>query len=208
MNVRVIPRTAVTGYLKLVRTPLDSAIRLLPGSNGDGAKPTAQLAVDRADATVRSVAGSLLADPVLREDGARRHQAARERERGMRLRNQAAQTADQADARLQEREDQARRQRQRARETAKVRRRQAETQAHTEKQRAARTENRRRETSRKVAAQREQAIEQRAPREELEALDAKAEALRAREEELAARDEARRLTEAARAVKAERKSDA
>src|SRR6059058_2112047 len=108
MNVRVIPRTAVTGYLKLVRTPLDSAIRLLPGSNGDGAKPT-RLAVDRADATVRSVAGSLLADPVLREDGARRHQAARERERGMRLRSQAAETAEQADARLQEREEQARR---------------------------------------------------------------------------------------------------
>src|SRR5204862_826084 len=102
MNVRVIPRTAVRGYLKLVRTPVDSVIRLLPDGNGDGAKPTAQLAVDRADATVRSVAGSLLGDSVLREDGARRHQAARERERGLRLRGQAAQTADQADARVQE----------------------------------------------------------------------------------------------------------
>src|SRR5205823_2791024 len=83
MNVRVIPRTALTGYLKLVRTPLDAAIRLLPGNgNGDGAKPTAQLAIDRADATIRSVAGTFLGDSALREDGARRHHAARERERG------------------------------------------------------------------------------------------------------------------------------
>src|SRR5512135_2320492 len=125
MNVRVIPRAAVTGYLKLVRTPLDSAIGLLPG-NGKGTKPTAQLAVDRADATVRTVAGALLGDPVLREDGERRQQAAHARERGLRLRNRAEQTAEQADARLQEREGRAHQERRRARETADTRRRQAE----------------------------------------------------------------------------------
>src|SRR5947209_9468480 len=150
MNVQVIPRTALKGYLRLVRTPVDAAIGLLPG-NGNGAKPTAELAVDRADAAVRSVAGTLLRDPALREDGERRRQAARERERGLRLRSQAEETAQQADARLQEREEQARKQRQRARQTASARRRQAESQAHQEKQRAAKTEMRRREASRKVA---------------------------------------------------------
>jgi hypothetical protein len=206
MNVRVIPRTAVQGYLKLVRTPVDTAIGLLPG-NGKGAKPSAQLAVDRADATVRSVVGTLLGDRVLREDGARRRQAAQERERGLRLRDHAEQTAEQADARLQERERQAQQERRRARQTATARRREAETKAQKKKQQAARTESRRREAAHDVAAQREQAIERRAPHEELETLEAKSDALRAREQEITARDEARRLAEAARQVKAERKAD-
>jgi hypothetical protein len=206
MNVQVIPRTAVRGYLKLVRTPLDTAIGLLPG-NGEGPKPGAQLAVDRADATVRSVAGALLRDPVLREDGERRRQAAHERERGLRLRQHAEQTAEQADARLQEREERAQQERGRARATANSRRREAETRAQKRKQQAVKTESRRRQAAHNAAAQREQAIEQRAPREELQTLEAKSEALRAREEELAARDEARRLEEAASQVKAERKAD-
>jgi hypothetical protein len=203
MNVQVIPRTAVKGYLKLVRTPLDAAIGLLPG-NGQGARPAAQLAVDRADAKVRAVAGTLLRDALLREDGEHRRQAAHERERGLRLRERAEQTGEQADARLQEREDQAEQKRRRARETAQARRRKAAARAQKEKQQAAEAESRRREAARKAAAEREQAIEERAPREELKTVEAKSDALRARERELAARDEARRLADAAGQVKAER----
>lgn len=206
MNARAIPRTAVNGYLRLVRTPLDTAIGLLPG-NGKGAKPTAQLAVDRADATVRAVAGALLRDPVLREQGEQRRQAAHERERGIRLHDRAEQTGEQADARLQEREDRAEQERRRARETANTRRRQAETRAQKETQQAAKAESRRRQAAREAAGQREQAIEERAQRDELETVEAKSDALRAREQELAARDEARRLAEVAGRVKAERKAD-
>jgi hypothetical protein len=205
MNVRVIPRVALNGYLKLVRAPLDRAIGLLP-AEGEGAGPRAQLAVDRADATVRSLAGTILADRVLREDGQRRFQAARERERGVRLRARARETADRADTRLQEREDHARRQRERAREVAATRRRQAEREAKNEKRRAGATARRRREVSQKVAAERHQAIEERAPREELRTLANKREALRAREQELAAWAEAQRLADAASRVKSERKS--
>lgn len=206
MNVRVIPRTAVKGYLRLARTPFDTAIGLLPG-NGKGAKPTAQLVVDRADATVRTVAGALLGDPVLREEGERRRQAADEREHGVRLRARAEQTAEQADARLQERETQVHTQRRRARETANTRRRQAETRAQKEKQQAAKTESRRREAAREAAAQHEDALEKRTSQEELQTLEAKSKALHEREQELAARDEARRLADAASHVKAERKAD-
>ena len=206
MNVRVIPRTAVKGYIKAVRTPLDTAIGLLPG-NGEGAKSSAQLAVDRADATVRSVAGALLGDPVLREDGERRREATHKRERGLRLRQRAEQTAEHADARLQEREDGAQQERRRARDTAKARRREAETRAQQKKQQATNAERRRRQAARDDGAERQQDIEKRAPREELHTLEAKREALRAREKELAARDEARRLAEAAGQVKAKRKAD-
>ena len=64
MNARTLPRTAVDGYLRLVRLPLDTAIGLLPG-NGNGPAPAAKLAVDRADASVRAVVakGSGLAGP-------------------------------------------------------------------------------------------------------------------------------------------------
>ena len=66
MNIRVIPRTAVNSWLKLVRLPLDGAIRLLPGS-GSGPRPTAKLAIDRADATVRAVIAGVLGDSQLSE---------------------------------------------------------------------------------------------------------------------------------------------
>ena len=206
MNVRVIPRTVLRGYLKVVRTPLNSAIGLLPG-DGTGARPTAQLAVDRADARVRAVAGTLLGDPVLREDGERRRLATHERERAVRVHDRAEQTSEHADARLQEREERAHQERRQARETTAERRRQAEARAQKEKQQAVKAESRRREAARRAAAQREQAIDERAPREQLEALEAKSDALRARERELAARDEARRLAGAASRVKASRKAD-
>ena len=143
---------------------------------------------------------------MLREDGERRQQAAHARERGLRLRDQAEQTAEQADARLQERE------RRGTTSVGALARRPIPAAARLrrgeqEKQQAARTESRRREAARKAAAHHEQAIETRAPRETLETLDAKNDAFRAREQELAARDEARRLAEAASQAKAERKAD-
>lgn len=205
MNVQVIPRTAVKGYLRLVRTPLEAVVGLMPGSDA-GAKPAAKVAIDHVDATARVVAGTLLGDPVLREDGKRRRAAANERKRGLRLRGHAQETAEKADARVQEREQQARKQRQRARETAESRRRKADTRARKQKEEAAKAESRRREASREIAHEREQAIEEHAPREQLQAAEAKSEALREREKELTARDEARRLADAAGAVKAERKS--
>ena len=49
-------------------------------------RETAEIAVDRADATVRDLAGGVLLDPELREDAARRRTAATEREKAVRLR--------------------------------------------------------------------------------------------------------------------------
>jgi hypothetical protein len=65
----------------------------------------------------------------------------------------------------------------------------------------------RQERSRSAAARTERAVEDRAARERLEALDAKTDALREREQELTVRDEAERLGEAAGRAKAERRSD-
>ena len=58
MDLRVIPRTAIDRYLRVVRLPLDGVIELFRG-NGTGAQPAAKLALDRADARLRGLARAL-----------------------------------------------------------------------------------------------------------------------------------------------------
>jgi colicin import membrane protein len=206
MNVRDIPTTAVDSYLKLVRLPLDSAISLLPG-NGTGAKPAAKLALDRADATVRAMVAGLLGDATLREDAERRRAAADERERALKLHAEAERTAEKADARLEERQRQASRQRRQAKQRADGKRSDAAGQRERQVRRAAEVRNDRLENSRKTAARTERAVEDRAARDRLQALDAMVEALREREKEVAVRDAAAGLRDAAGRAKADRKSD-
>jgi hypothetical protein len=205
MNVRSIPRTAVENSLRLVRVPLDAAIGWLPG-NGTGARPTAMLALDRTDATLRAFAGTILGDSVLREDAQRRHAALKQREHAQELRGEAEEKTDQADALLEERHDRVVRQRAQAELRAKSRRENADRQRDERRRRAGETASKREAASNKAAARADQAVNERAPKSRLKALDAKADALRKKEEALSARDEARRLREAASRTKAERKN--
>jgi hypothetical protein len=205
MNVRRIPGTAVESSLRLVRLPLDAAVDRLPG-NGTGARPTARLALDRADAAVRAFAGTILGDSALREDAQMRRVALKARERGQALRGEAEKKTEQADARLEERQDQVARQRAQAELRAKSRRDEADR-ARTEKtRRAEQIERARLAASSNAANRAEEAISERAPQARLETLDAKTEALGKKEAALAANDEARRLREAASRTKAERKA--
>ena len=204
MNARVIPRTAVAGYIKLVRLPLDGAVALLPG-DGIGLRAAAGLALDRADATARAVASVLLGDPVLGEDAARRRAAADERGRALGLRTRAERTRQRADARLDEQHERSQRKREDARTRADDRRRGAERAREVKKQRAAGTETKRRGTARRAAARRADAVEARARDARLDALETTSDALREQERALGASDEARRLERAAGRAKAARK---
>ncbi len=205
MTIRAIPRTAIDSYLKLVRVPLDGAIGWLPG-NGTGARPTAELALDRADAAVRAVIAAVLADPILREDAARRRAAAHERERALRLRTEAEHKTKHADTRLDERHEQASRQRQQAAQRANTKRQEAARAEDKEKRRAAEAQNARLDASRRTAQREAKVLNNRAPKERLATLNAKTDAMRAKEKELTARDEAKRLSEAASRAKTERKN--
>jgi hypothetical protein len=204
MTVRRIPGTAVESSLRLVRVPLDAAIGRLPG-NGTGARPNARLALDRADAAVRAFAGRILGDSVLREDAQMRRVALKAREQGQALRGEAEQKTEEADARLQERQDQVARQRAQAELRAKRRRDEAGRIRKDKTHRAERIERERLSASSAEADRAAQAVSERAPRARLETLDAKTGALCKQEEALVANDEARRLREAARRAKAERK---
>src|SRR4051795_3006707 len=101
-----VTNKAVDGYLKLVRIPLDSAVGLLPG-NGDGRGPAAGLALDRADATVRAIVGTILRDADLLRDAEGRRTAADECEKALRLRTEAQRKSQEADAKLEHREERA-----------------------------------------------------------------------------------------------------
>ena len=206
MNMRVIPRTALDGYLRLVRAPIDGVIALLPG-NGSGPKPAARVAVDRADAIVRSILAEVMGDDVMRDDAERRHIAAHERGAALRLRVEAERTSEAAQAELVEREERAIQQREQATKRAREKREQAVRQREQEARRAVEVERERLQATRTAEQRAAEAIAEREPGERLEALDAKAEALQEKEQELIARDEARRLREAASAAKAERKGD-
>jgi hypothetical protein len=205
VNIRAIPRGAVDSYLRLVRFPLDGVIGLLPG-NGTGAKPAAELALDRLDARLRAALARVLSDPILREDAAQRHSAADHRERALRLRAEAERKAEAADTRLEERQEQATHQREQATQGAAARRQQATREQEEEERRAAQTESDRLKTSRRIAELGEEAVNQRAREEQLKTVNARTDALRDKEKELAVRDEARRLRDTASRTKTDRKS--
>jgi hypothetical protein len=204
MNTQDISRTAVTGYLSLVRVPLDAAIGLLPGDPGRA--QTRKLALDRADATARALAAAVLRDATLREDAQRRRLATQERERALNLRTQAKQTAQKADERLDEREEQAQERRRQAAEQAKARRAAAARERRERTKQARETEQQRTQASRKVQAKVEERIDEREPQERLAVLEVKEKAQREQEVALAEQAEADRLADAAASIKEERKA--
>ena len=189
MVLRTLPRSVVVGYLKVVRVPLDAALKL--GGRGKGAEQ----AVDRADAAARDVAGAALGDDELRRDAKLRRSAADERERATDLRAAAV-----------EREQAAARRREQAAGRAKAKSERAEHAREQARAAAAETAKARKAASARTTATRSKATESRAKRERLAQLGQQAEALDKREQALNTEDDTKRLRAAAEQAKAERKS--
>ena len=97
MALRTASRLGVTASLRAARLPFDIGIRLAGDSDSSLA-----LAVDRADARARALAGFVLGDVDLQDDAARRHAATDERVRALKLREQAEDVADRAEEQLAE----------------------------------------------------------------------------------------------------------
>ena len=149
MGLRDIPRTAVGGYIKLARLPIDTGLKVIGrGGNGNAAK----LATDRLDATAREAAGTVLADDELKQDGRKRHRATDQRQRAAKLRTRAQEKSAQADARLTERQEQAEQRRRQAAQRAEQRKETAAEAAEMRQKRAAETERKRKQASAKAAA--------------------------------------------------------
>jgi colicin import membrane protein len=206
MNLLTIPRLALDTYLKAVKWPLDRAARIA-GGNGNGAANGAEIALDRADATVRGAAGVVLNDAELQQDAQLRHAAASERARALELRSKAEQISETSDEELEQRKRQAEKRKQQASKTAAQRKQQAEKARKERERKAAQTTSKRKAANAKATAKVEESIEERAKRERLEAIEREAEALEEKGEALTASDEAQRLAKAAATAKAQRKSD-
>ena len=120
---------AVDTYLKMLRAPA----RLAAGRLGGDA---AEIALDRADAGLRNLAGALLGDDELTSDAIRRRAAADERERALRLDTEAERVAESGRQRAERRRDSAREQRARRTERAETRARRERLGAAEEKAKA------------------------------------------------------------------------
>ena len=178
MDVRTMQKNAIDNYLKLVRFPIDVATR---GSD------SAELAIDRFDASIRAFTGRLIGNEQLVHDAERRRAAADERERAAVLKAEAAERRAETEAKAEQKREQVREQEQKA------------------KQQVDEVSQRRKTSAQKAKQRTEQAIASEAREERLEQLDRKAEVLDEQEKALATAEEAVRLDEAAAATKAARK---
>ena len=200
--IRTISRSAIGGYLKLLRFPFDAGIRLL--GNGHRAS-RAELVLDRFDAVAHEVAGRALRDEELLEDGARLRAATNERERAQSLREEAERRSQQADSLIADKEKQAKRQRQEAARRSQAQKERADRQRQADSRRLTEAETRRIVAAKKAAVETKAAVNRRAKESRLEQLDQEASALAKRERALVAEQEAERLRRAASKTKTARK---
>ena len=205
-EVRDIGRVAIDGLLRMARAPLGAAAQLLPEHRGQ--RDAALLAIDRADAAVRSTVGGLLRDDALRDDAGRRRAAVDERVRALELRRQADETKRIADAHLAAELDAGTELRSNAQSDAQQRRRQV-AQQRTEQQRlVTRLTDAEMQAAEDARDEALASTDKQAKHERLRVLDEQAAALDQQADAITARDEAERLRNAASAIKAERKGTA
>jgi hypothetical protein len=207
MSLQTMTRTAVDGYLKLLRLPADAVAGALRPRNGRDDETTAvELALDRVEATLRDVAGSVLHDPQLREDARRRRVAANERERALELRAAADRHSLEADGELAARAETAEQHRRAAARREQEKKERVQQQRAAESRQLAQVENRRRAAVEDEAKNAEEAIEGRSRRARLEQLHTETQTLDEEQAALTARSEAQRLRRAASETKTARKS--
>lgn len=202
-----LPKAAVTGYLRILRLPVDAAERFAGRADGDGDWPPA-LAFDAFEAQVLGLLGSVLRDDDLVE------QAERQRARVAQLRRAAELkvAADQRRAEADQELDQRRQSAQAKAEAAEERAEQAEAQIDQQKTEAKDRVRQEAATKasqvRKTADARSERIEERERENEAARLKAERETLAQRKEALEATGEAIELDQAAEAVKGRRRSRA
>jgi hypothetical protein len=204
MGISTIRRTALNQWLRVVRMPVDSGVRMF-GRDQDWARAVG-VAVDRADAGVREIAGCLFRDEQLQEDARARRAPAEERQRALELRLEGKRHEERADRQFDDRLNKAEERREEARRRSTAQRERVQEQERRERQRLADQERQRKEASHQVAEAKADSIEDRSRRTRLEQLEREADVLSEEQETLSAASEAQRLRRAAQNVKGQRKS--
>lgn len=205
MDIKTMQRTALDRYLRTVRIPLDKAVDLFDRDGERTGADVVRLTLDRADATLRDVAGRIWGDDELRAEATRRRLAADERERALRLEAKAEERSAEADAEFRRRQEEAEQRRLQAEEQAEAKRRQAEEKRQADKRQAAEQAARTKAAVRTSAAKAETAIDKQARKARLLQLEEEAAALEKQEAAVVTENEAQRLRKAAGQAKAARK---
>ena len=200
MALRTATRLGVDASVRAARLPFDLGTRFVGGPESALA-----LAVDRADARARALAGFILGDADLQDDAARRHAATDERVRALSLREQAERTSEHADQRVAGGERPLRAGVPRRTSSARARKAQAEERRRSREAEATQAADRGRRSTEAAKAAKQRTVQARTDEARLDALEEKAEALEQEEEALVASDEAKRLARAAGTAKARRK---
>jgi hypothetical protein len=191
MKIDELPRKALLGYLELSRLPLTAAERAL--GKTEGTWPLT-IAADRAQATVKDIAGRILRDETLRADANLQNAALDERLRAVGAEMEAERIRAQADERL--RQDQ----RAAAEAKAEVARRDAQREQQVDKQVGAK-----KATARKVAAAQDDALDKREAVAKRASLDKEAKAVRDERAAIEAKAEALELEDELARTRAKRK---
>ena len=201
-TVREIPKSAVSGAIKVVRLPADTVLRAAPERLAN----PAQFAVDSADAAVRGAAGRVLGDSDLQQEAERLRTAVDERRRAFDLRGARPSAPRRPRERTEKARTEAERRRRRADAEAEKKRKQARKRREQKRSEAQQAESRRKQNAKKAAAAKQRKGEEKAQERALEALEVRSEALEQRDEALVAEDESARLKRATERVKSERKA--
>lgn len=203
-TLTALPKAAVTGYLRLLRLPIDAAERFAGHGDENGSWPPA-LAFDAFEAQVLGLLGSVLRDDELVQEAERQRARVTQLRRAAELEVAATQRRVEADQELDHRRQAA----QAKAESAEERAEQAEAQIDQQKAEAngrVRQEAAAKATQvRKTAEARSERIEERERDNEAARLQAERETLAQRKDALEATGEAIELDQAADAVKQRRR---
>src|SRR3954468_11985472 len=156
MDLLPIPRTVVSTSLKIVRLPLEQALKLATGSNGAADENSIRATADRADAAARDVAGKATGDDQLQRTATRRRRAADQRDEAATRKRQADERKQQAERRRATGRRQAQQKPAQASRRAQAERPAAEEQRRARERRAEEATNKR-ETEARGAAEETQA---------------------------------------------------
>jgi hypothetical protein len=206
VSLQTLSRTAVDGYLKVLRVPADAVAGALRPKNGTGETTPVELALDRFEAGVRDAVGRVLRDPQLQEKARLQRVAADERQRALSLRAEAEGRTRRADDELVARQQAAEQRREDAARLADQRKQRVREERAKTSARLNENEERGRALVHSAKEHAGEAIDAQARRKRMEQLDAETEALQDEEEALVARSEAQRLRRAAGETKTKRKA--
>lgn len=204
MNLQVIPRTVIGGYLSAARLPLNAVARVRGQQSNEQWAPT--LAYEGFEAGVETVLGSLLRDETLVERGRLRQAKVAQLRKAAQLETIADTARAQSQEKFAERREQAEAKRKQAAQRAEQREAQVEREAQRRKEEAERKAAKKTAAARAVKSAQDKAIDRRERALTADALEQESQALKVQQEALDAAETVDVIEDSIEGTKADRKT--